>query len=209
MRAINIECSFNFIRGWPYDKDVYSCTVQNFIEIGEPNMIIESASGSKSDEYNVEAIHLNASSSSQVYFFPGGLNAIFTNLKMIYIEGVELKEVHQSDLKPFPQLEVISFYNNKLESLEKDLFKFNPNLHTFGANFNKISFIHPDVFDHLHSLSSLRINGNPCGLSHADKNRDGVLEIIVHMKEQCSAIKTEILEDLVIDDCQVSFSVTK
>lgn len=203
--AINIECSFSYIKGWPYDKDTYSCSVQNSISIIEPNKIIESASGDHVDNMNdlsVEALHLSETS-SQVHYFPGGLKSVFVNLKMIYIENVGLKEVHQSDLKPFTDLEVLSFYNNKLESLEKDLFKFNPNLTTFGANYNQISFVHPDVFDHLHHLTSLRINSNPCSLSWADRNRERVLQIIVDMKERCSEIKTEILEDLTVADCEV------
>lgn len=207
IRTIDIECSFDYIRGWPYDIDAYSCTVKNFITVTEQNNVIESAVGSHGDEKGdlmVEALHLNKSSSSQVHYLPRGLNVIFLNLKRIYVEGVGLKEVHQSDFKALPELQVLSFYDNNLEYLEKDLFKFNTKLHTFGANFNKISLIHPDIFDHLHGLTSLRINGNPCSLTWADKNRERVLEIIVNVKEKCSEIKTEVLDDLIVADCEVS-----
>lgn len=41
---------------------------------------------------------------------------------MIDINYGPLKEIHQSDLKPFPELRCIELYHNEIEILEEGLF---------------------------------------------------------------------------------------
>lgn len=122
----------------------------------------------------------------RIYYFPRGLEEFFPKLLKIHMDGVELKEIHQSDLKPFTELEILSLSGNNLENLEEDLLKFNPKLKAFGAGDNKISYIDPNVFDHLSHLRYLLLDKNVCKLSNADNSRTKVQEIIKVAKKKCS-----------------------
>lgn len=121
----------------------------------------------------------------EINFFPQGLAEIFPNLKAIRLTGVQLKEIHQSDLKPFEQLKTLSLWDNDLEYLEKDLFLYNLNLVGISLEYNKISYIDPNVFDNLKSLIDLHLKNNIC-ISEKAVNSTGVTKIIQKIGYQCS-----------------------
>jgi hypothetical protein len=143
---------------------------------------------------NVEGSHLNAKSNSDVHgiwaenekisFFPQELQKFHSNIKLIYILSSGLKELHQSDLKPFTQLEELNLSFNKIEIIDEDLFEFNSKLAYIHLAGNKIYHINPDVFDNLNSLKSLRLGYNIC-ISKNTENDADVKVVIVAVKEKC------------------------
>lgn len=158
----------------------------NTIKITEPNTLITSASGTHASGKNnlmVEEIHFQ-DEKSQIYFFPKGLERIFPHLKSIRIWSVELKEIYQGDLQPFLELELFHPTGNKLEFLEKDLFKFNPKLKTFAPGSCPVTYIDPNIFDHLTNLTSLFIES--CVREKAEDDQSEVLRIIQEIKQKCS-----------------------
>jgi len=116
-------------------------------------------------------------------FFPKGLDKFFKNIKRIYIHSCQLKEIHQSDLKGFPNLVYFELKYNEIEVIEAGLFDFNPNLESIRFYLeSKIIHIDPNVFDHLNKLSNLWFSSAPCFGEHIDV----IKEIINRVKSNCS-----------------------
>lgn len=168
-------------------KNTYICKVST-----NPNIItretakITSVSGShKSGHSNDNVLSFHAFSKT-INNFPSGLESIFKNLKVISIESTQLKEVHQSDLKPFPQLEFLCLAQNDIKTLEEDLFEFNSNIKLVMFYSCKITHIDPNVFDHLDKMTYLLLSSNTCIHEEARNDRTKVMKIIKKIQNrQC------------------------
>lgn len=110
---------------------------------------------------NNDVIGFHAARKS-LQLFPKGLEKIFKNLKSIYIYECKLTEVHQDDLKPFPNLVFLYLFSNLLTIIEPGLFDFNQNLEYISIGDNKIAHIDANVFDGLTKLWHLHLNAVPC-----------------------------------------------
>jgi len=121
-----------------------------------------------------------------IKFFPKGLDKLFKNLKLIHMYYCDLKEIHQSDLKPFPNLVYFRLALNKIEVIEAGLFDYNPNLEFVGFWESKIIHIDPNVFDHLYKLSYLWLSTVPCINIDFYDSREQVKKAIKIVKSNCS-----------------------
>jgi hypothetical protein len=102
-----------------------------------------------------------------------------------------LKEIHQVDLKPFADLMVLNLYDNKIEYIERDLFKFNPKLSAISFEKNKISSIDIYAFDDLKSLTNLYL-GNVC-ITGSAKSHSEVASLIVSVEMKCSNVTQKMM----------------
>jgi len=176
----------------------YQCEVQNYLEITSLDTAqVDSNSGAHLDDFNndnVTAIQINQ---GQIHYFPRGLNKIFKNLKGISISNTGLKEIHQSDLKDFPELVDLWLMSNNIEILEENLFEFNPNLDYIDLDSNKISHINPNVFDKLTKLKTLYLRSNNCINVRAFNDATDVQDVIRTAKAQCTSSDYSSLEQKV------------
>lgn len=125
-------------------------------------------------------------SDSIFYYFPKDLeNAFPTPLKGIHIDRSKLKEIHQSDLMSYDNLEFLDISGNEIQSIEKDLFKFNPNLAYISLSHNHIKHVNPIVFDDLSKLKTLYSALNPC-IPHKESNGNNIEASINEIREKCS-----------------------
>ena len=76
----------------------------------------------------------------------------FENLELIFIDFAGMKEIHQTDLKPFPKLIYLSLEYNSIEVLESGVFDANPNLEILSFVTNDLVHIESNVFDNLPKL---------------------------------------------------------
>jgi len=121
-----------------------------------------------------------------IQVFPKGLDNFFKNLKVIFIWFGELKEIHQSDLKVFPNLVYFNLGSNRIEVIEEGLFDFNPNLEF--VEFYEIRIIHidPNVFDHLNKLRYFLFSNVLCVRQNVFNLTEQVQEAIKVVKSSCS-----------------------
>jgi hypothetical protein len=126
-----IDCNYNVANSYvgTYNSAIYECSVTN-----NPNITTEESVKIT----GITGAHLSSKSnndvtgfdirSKTVHFFPKDIEKFFQNLKMICIFICKLKEIHQSDLKPFANLMYLYLYHNEIEVIEEGLLDFNPNL---------------------------------------------------------------------------------
>ena len=96
-----------------------------------------------------------------------------------------VKEIHQSDLKPFPKLVICGFMDNDIEIIENDLFDYNPNIELVSFWNNKILIIGSNVFDNLPKLNWLYLDSNRCINMRSEGVTSLTKYIIRHAKDKC------------------------
>jgi len=166
---------------------VYLCYVYNNpIILTEESAEIKRISGIHEGSRNNDHVTGFSAIYLTLKFFPRGLDKFFKNLKMFRISYCQLKEIHQSDLKPFPNLVYLFLFCNEIEVIEAGLFDFNPNLEVVGFREPKIKHIDPNVFDNLTKLRWFWFREVPCIDKNIDDSKDQVQEAIKVVKSKCS-----------------------
>ena len=156
--------------------------------------MIKSTDGSHQSGKNSSDIFGFNASSKNIQYFPKGLELIFGNLKGIYIYEGRLKEIHQSDLKPFPKLVNLKLLKNDIEILDDGLFKFNPDLQFIDLEENKIFHMGIDVFENLDKLFRLWLAGNIC-ISRTVGSKSESRTLVGETKTKCQNSEYLIIEN--------------
>ncbi|CAG9805026.1 unnamed protein product [Chironomus riparius] len=101
-------------------------------------------------------------------------------------------------MKPFPKLVYCGFMDNDIKILEIDLFDFNPDLQLVSFWNNKIIIIGAAVFDKLPKLTWLYLDLNRCINMRSESIVSLTKYIIRHVKYKCIDPET-ITSDKTID----------
>ena len=163
----------------------YTCYVSKGLTINSlDTAFVNSSTGSHQSSHTNDNVNYFFTGSVTISYFPRGLDAIFKNLKAIYFYIVGLKEIHQSDLKPFPKLIEFGINTNQIEVLEEGLFDYNPNLEYISLAHNNITHIDSKLFDSLTKLRHLYLQTNKCINKYA-QDRTTVVNLIKDVKVKC------------------------
>jgi len=189
-----MECEYKY-NTWNVVGSLYTCYVTKGITITSlDTAYVNSTTGSHQSGHNNDNVNYLYINSVTISYFPRGLDAIFKNLKGIYFHINGFKEIHQSDLKPFPKLiEFLVILSYQLEILEEGLFDFNPDLEYVNLHTNKITHIDPKVFDSLPKLRKLYLSSNTC-INKDSYDRTAVLNLIKELKTMCNNSDYSILD---------------
>ncbi|XP_070501947.1 myosin heavy chain, clone 203-like [Chironomus tepperi] len=185
--SLNLECIYGTL-SYNVGGNLYSCNLQNSLNINSPkNAVVHSATGahaSGKNDSDVEGFYVE--SDKKIEYFPKNLENIFFNLKVIWIQNNYVKEIHQSDLKPFPKLVYLKFGSNDIQVLEEGLFDYNHDLNGIYLQSNNIFHIDENIFDNLVTkLTYLVLSSNQCiniG-THGDATK--IQEIVNEIKQKC------------------------
>ncbi|CAG9811682.1 unnamed protein product [Chironomus riparius] len=185
--SLDIECEYGIFDSNHAYGDKYRCLVKNAIDIDLPDEVqIESITGDhmsgKSDDSDIH-FHI----SKQIQYFPRGLEKFYKNLKGIIIWHSQLKEIHQDDLKPYPDLNNLYLSGNGIEIIEDGLFDYNPDIKVIIFENTKLFHISPTAFNNLANLKTLFFNGNICTNLYSVQNRAVTLKVIKGVKNSCTS----------------------
>lgn len=151
-------------------------------------MPVKDAAGEHKPWKNDEKVVGFYARSAEVHYFPNGLEKIFPNLRLIAIAMSKLREIRQSNLMPFDQLQFLCLFDNKIETIDKHLFAYNLMLEAIDLRENRIVKINLNVFDYLINLRILHMSDafNGSCVSSDANDRDAVVRLIKEIKEECS-----------------------
>jgi len=183
---VNINCEFakGAFSHSIMDSSTYYCRAKN-LNI-DSIASIDEISGNHLSGTNNDDIKGFVVKDGNVHYFLQGLEKHFKNLKSISYWGSHLKEIHQSDLKPFPKLIDLMLHSVDLEYIEEDLFLYNTDLVYIYMNNNKIFYIHPNVFDNLNKLTKLVLTSNTC-VNKAGETSTELKELFQLIKSNCQS----------------------
>lgn len=209
--TFTIHCTYSTNGQWWVVNDFYYCTVSNKLGIESPdNTTITSVVGEHTSEsFSLDDVGGFEAENADIRYFPKGLDKIFGNLVMIDINYGPLKEIHQSDLQPFPKLKCLELYQNEIEVLEDGLFKFNTELEMIWLSSNRIFHIDPEVFDGLlGQLSYLSLDTNECISEYVTNSTEKVFELVTNVTKKCVDPKVYMSKILAkIDHLEVKFEI--
>lgn len=188
----DINCFYE-IKGAYVLGDIYQCTVNK-----SPNIIasatayISSTSGDHHPGKNANNVLGFYAEDKVIQYFPQGLDKQYPNLKMIFLTRCPIKEIHQSDFKPFPKLVSLNLFHHTIEVIEKGLLDFNPELQILGISGDYIIHIDPNVFDHLTKLRYFWFGTVPCIKEGSEDSWKNLQKVIQKIKVQC--INSEFMD---------------
>ncbi|CAG9810206.1 unnamed protein product [Chironomus riparius] len=107
----------------------------------------------------------------KIYYLPQ-FPQLAKNLKFLSITSSELSKVTQQNLEHLVELVTLELSGNKIQSLEKDTFKFNKKIKAIRVSSNLITFVEPKIFNNLVDFQLLDFRSIRCytGLIIRDKS---------------------------------------
>lgn len=158
--GINLKCVFG-THTWPYIGEVKYCHSRELV-VTSSNQSITSANDQPENHYHGENIKFLQILSQTVNFVPKRIEKVFLSIEGLQIDNSKLKTISKQDLEPFKELKIISMSFNDLETLDSDLFSFNPLLKRIHFQNNRLTFIGENVLEPLSNLERAHFNGNVC-----------------------------------------------
>lgn len=154
----------------------YKCYTRK-VDIKNPDEVIEGIDGTHEDGKSSDDVKSISIFEATCYYFPKGLEKIFKNIQDITVYNSGLKTITRDDLRPFPDLKALSLENNKITSLDSNLFEFNTKLNRIKLRGNFLSTVAAGVFDPLSDLAELSISYEDGRITRNAYDRDGVERI--------------------------------
>lgn len=106
-------------------------------------------------------------------FIPTDIAMKLPNLRVLAIRSSKLVSLSKENMKQFGEkLELADFSENKIISIDADLFEYNPNLAVIFLESNPIRYIHPEFFTNLKNLNLKMFLFNSAGCIDQDFNTE-------------------------------------
>lgn len=187
--SLKINCTYKS-DSWPTTGLAYYCYAQNIEVLSQDDVIKEVAGAHMSGKTNNDVSAIWIEKSPNLLFMPREFENFYKHLMAICINDSGLKRISQKNLQPFPNLEGVWFYGNKLVTFNGDIFQFNPKLRHIDFSHNQIRSIPANVFDPIAERPKvIKFNSNLC------INKDV-------LNYEVEEIKQEILEKCPVAECE-------
>ncbi|KAG5669001.1 hypothetical protein PVAND_016904 [Polypedilum vanderplanki] len=186
-RAVKINCIFTTNYQFGSQKNIYTCEVSGRLVVTRRDTVVTAIEGNHTlSRTNQDVLGIRADAGI-INFIPKGIDTLFRNLRAILINFSKLKELRQENLRAFTKLKFLDLYENQIQYLEADLFKYNPDLELVWLSNNKIKFIHESVFENLRQLRSIYLTGNDCISTSIADNPSRIKDFLELVAAQCGS----------------------
>lgn len=197
--AVVIRCDFGFDH-FPIVGFQYGCFNATVTDRNDPNYV--SKIYGRHQQVQIEEKAKNMTHSDVVVFqlsqmtrlekLPEGIVSYLPNLIGLRWEDDNLTQITANDLIPFPDLLALSFWNNKLMTLDADLFKHTQKLIYINFSKNLIEEVGYGILDDMNVLEAYFQLNKCIDFIARGANAMFQLKILLHVK--CPPIQMEILE---------------
>ena len=162
-RAIILDCEFNFF-GWRLVGNIYSCIdFQLNNSVNDTSINITEVRGQHIQGLTNEDVNgLGIYYATSLNHFPKNIEAFFPKLTVIMILDGNLASVSADDIKPFPNLKLLSLSSHQIVTLDGDLFKHTPKVQGIFFGNNLITNVGHNFLAGLNDLVLVEIQRNPC-----------------------------------------------
>ena len=164
----------------------YTCDITTNLYIKSPeDAVIVGVSGTHLSGKTNDDVTAFYAYNKSIEYFPKRLERFFGNLKVILIKYGQLKEISQSDLKPFSSLVYLNLHFNDIEILEDGLFDSHRNMQVIWFGVNKVFHVGKNVFNNLNKITYLGFGANQCIDMDTWDNSTAVNLIIESLRLKC------------------------
>lgn len=130
--------------------------------IATEDVTITSINGEDASHYGDKKITYLDINDQTVHYLPKGIENFFPLLEKLSIVGAELESVKSDNLKPFVHLKTVNLKNNKITTLDSNVFESNPEITTLWISHNKLKHIGADILTPLKKLTYADFSSNDC-----------------------------------------------
>jgi hypothetical protein len=208
--SISVECEFRDDE-WGGGKYGYECFVKSINKTSDSDRTITEIFGKHiGTRTNCDVVQFDCRIGN-LGRFPTNIHEIFPNIETIVLAtGANIKEISANDLKPFgKRLKTLFIGQNSFDVIDHDLFRYNPNLELISFYENKIRHIDDGAFDNLPKLTTFIMNGVKCADGRSDDRlatvkltklaeRNCKDPLIANDREKIQALKYEIEKSKII-----------
>lgn len=187
--ALQFDCDFRFHTP-AFFRTVYTCFPTISLACSSN---LESVTGVHQSGYTNDDVEYLFVADRKLSFVPQGIEHFFNNLKGLQYSDTGILSISSNDLQPFPQLEYLVLFRNKLTSLDGDLFSNTPLLSQLYLNSNQIAHIGHNMVTNLDNLQMLFLGGNIC-IDRIAVGRAEVMELAPQLSVLCPPLDVTTTE---------------
>lgn len=185
--AFTLNCNFIIDSQAGYTCQAVSTSITNLSDRS-----IERVTGTHLKGKNNGLVTIFLSNITTLNYLPVNLKVVFPNLNVLSLIRADLKEIFEDDLTQFGEdLIVLEVPDNKLQSLDYDIFKNTPNIENLDLSANKIKYVQDGIFDSLRNLQFFNFVSNPCHSAWAiyGDTHDEIDNLIKTIETKCKNIE--------------------
>jgi len=133
------------------------CNAAGFLKILNENGVLV-----PSNFIHGSSVECFVAEKKNISYFPNDIKKLSHSLTHVNIKNSGLVNINEKNLEKYQSLEYLDLSENKIEILDKDLFKTSKNLVWIILSNNKIRIIHPDAFISYEFYKYLDLKNNIC-----------------------------------------------
>lgn len=194
---MDITCHAKTTLWHPNFRKIYSCNIVRADLRGRYgdtviNFDLIHDNPDKSDQ-DVEAVVIIESKLSKI---PHNFQELFENLTILCIKQCNLEKIERKDLRNFINLKEVWMPNNKIKELPENLFVDHPEIEKISFSNNKISIIGEKILDGLDDLKYANFNRNlTIDVTYdAEEPRISLMELKEIIRCNCKGITKSIFK---------------
>lgn len=157
-QELRVICHRIYDVQWPAMLELSSCQSGASLNVPRPNMKVEIAvhpNGRLIEK--VDKIGALKVFAAALIFIPQGIKQVLPGLRAIDFDSSSLSYVDADDMQQFgADLTFASFYNNRITSIDANLFMHNPNIRHISFHSNPIKYIDPKFFSFMQGFKSVK-----------------------------------------------------
>lgn len=124
---------------------------------------------------------------NEIRFMPLGLTNFFPSIKLVEIAQAKMGKISSTDLQQFgDNLSFLFLGENKIKSLQGNLFEFTPKVRWIDLNFNLIKEVERGTFTNLKELYRISFINNFC--YNGEAKYVGLKMAIQRIENKCAKI---------------------
>lgn len=183
--AVQLNCDFRYYTV-PLIGSLYTCQATViWSQSATLEIVTGNHQGGRTHD-NVEYIYIP---NQNMPVIPQGIGAVFKNIRSLRFDNNNMLSISAADMQQFPKVEIFYVYDNKLTSIDGDMFLFTPLLRQFGLSDNQVQHIGHNLVTNLNSLQTFFVERNIC-INRSARNRADVLALGPQLSVICPPLVT-------------------
>lgn len=181
--AVEFDCRYDALQ-WPIVNSQYACyALVGKVRDGD---VVTNVCGKHQGSNKNADVRIFFMSDDKIFNrIPRGLETYYSNLVGLKWFNGLLLSVTANDLKPFPNLRVLSLQGNQIFSIDADLFKYSKNLEYINIGYNSLEHVGQDAFGSLSLLKELNILETYCINMRGFSSPDTITNIKQQLPKLC------------------------
>jgi Leucine-rich repeat (LRR) protein len=191
--ALIFDCTYSS-SSFSFANSVYTCQARVLIFSHNDSVLYAVTQNHLWDNSNQNVTALQIVN-ERLPSFPRNIESFYSNLKVIFFRNNSLTQISSDDLLPFPELIHLTLWDNKIQTLEDDLFSRTPNLQHIDFDNNQLLHVGRNTLEHLPNLTNAFFTNNVC-ISKSVSAQSSIASLKYELSTKCPPTLEMFLADV-------------